>query len=93
MVGGDGVKPPEPYDNRFTVCPAITYGITAHIIIYGESAEIWTPDTMIKSHMLYLLSYTLIFVAEGQRIELCKAINPWQFSRLLLTIRQPSDFK
>lgn len=40
MVGGDGVKPPEPYDNRFTVCPAITYGITAHIIIYGESAEI-----------------------------------------------------
>lgn len=31
MVGGDGVEPPESEDNRFTVCPATTYGITAHI--------------------------------------------------------------
>lgn len=31
MVDGDGVEPPEPEDNRFTVCPAPTYGISIHI--------------------------------------------------------------
>lgn len=31
LVGGDGVEPPEANANRFTVCPAPTYGITTHI--------------------------------------------------------------
>ena len=31
MVGGDGVEPPEPEGNRFTVCPAATYGISSHV--------------------------------------------------------------
>ena len=28
-MGDDGVEPPESEDNRFTVCPAPTYGIIA----------------------------------------------------------------
>lgn len=28
MVRRDGVAPPEPKGNRFTVCPATIYGIT-----------------------------------------------------------------
>ena len=31
MVGRDGVEPPESEDNRFTVYPAPTYGISTHI--------------------------------------------------------------
>lgn len=31
LVHRDGVEPPEPFDNRFTVCPATTYGISVHI--------------------------------------------------------------
>ena len=33
MVGRDGVEPPEPEGNRFTVCPAPTYGISPHILL------------------------------------------------------------
>ena len=33
MVGRDGVAPPEPFDNRFTVCPAPTYGIPTHLVL------------------------------------------------------------
>lgn len=32
-MGRDGVEPPESGDSRFTVCPATTYGIPAHISI------------------------------------------------------------
>lgn len=29
-IGRDGVEPPESEDNRFTVCPASTYGISSN---------------------------------------------------------------
>ena len=30
IVDRDGVEPPESEDNRFTVCPVPTYGISVH---------------------------------------------------------------
>lgn len=31
IMDRDGVEPPESEDNRFTVCPAPTYGISVHV--------------------------------------------------------------
>lgn len=31
QMGKDGVAPPEPEGNRFTVCPATIYGIFPHV--------------------------------------------------------------
>lgn len=54
MVGGDGVEPPEPFGSRFTVCPATTYGITAHIELhanprratFGRVFPRWVPSIL-----------------------------------------------
>ena len=52
MVGGDGVEPPELESSRFTVCPATTYGIPAHI----KSAFV-ADNVFWKANLLMEMSY------------------------------------
>lgn len=54
MVGRDGVAPPEPFDNRFTVCSAPTYGISSQTSGLWRLYATSTPCMLSISLTFYL---------------------------------------
>ena len=51
----------------------LTYIHIYSIQFFGEPGEIWTLDPMIKSHVLFQLSYRLICIKTQKRNELLES--------------------